>query len=182
MAEPLEPSDPGWNLPDVSAMLALGEAIGRSARAGDVIALVGDLGAGKTTLTRGMAAGLGIEPRGVSSPTFVLMHEYGPGGSSPSATPHARCGLTLVHIDAYRLAAADELDALGWPADNDPARSELGEGAVIVVEWADRVAQRLPAGALWLTIEHAEKGRRVQARPGVGWDGRLPTGPEPEPG
>jgi tRNA threonylcarbamoyladenosine biosynthesis protein TsaE len=95
-------------------------------KGGDILALEGDLGAGKTTLVRGIAAGLGIDPRKVSSPTFALMNEYdGPG-------------LTLVHIDAYRMNSPDELAGLGWD------RLIEDQTVVIAIEWPSKVQGALP--------------------------------------
>jgi len=135
----------------------VGEAVGRAARAGDVIALVGELGAGKTQLVRGLAAGLGLDAGAVSSPTFVLMHEYEPADAD---------GLALVHIDAYRLTGPDELATIGWG-------EELWEGAVVAVEWADRVAAALGDAALTITLEHTPEGRRLTFTAGTAWAKRL---------
>lgn len=108
----------------------LGEHLGRMLTAGDVVALDGPLGAGKTTFARGIAAGMGIEPAAVHSPTFVVVNEYG----APAGRPD------LIHVDAYRLGGADELETLGW--------DQLMEGGrprgVLVVEWAERLAGALP--------------------------------------
>lgn len=97
------------------AMTALGERIGAQLRAGDLLALNGELGAGKTTFTRGIGAALGVRGA-VTSPTFVLARTH----------PSERGGAPLVHVDAYRLASALELDDLDidYPA------------SVVVVEWA----------------------------------------------
>ncbi|WP_430647884.1 tRNA (adenosine(37)-N6)-threonylcarbamoyltransferase complex ATPase subunit type 1 TsaE [Agromyces sp. GXS1127] len=101
-------------VPDTEAMEALGRELGRELRAGDLVVLTGPLGAGKTTLTRGIGEGLGI--RGpVQSPTFVLARTH----------PSLVGGAPLVHVDAYRLGSAAELEDL----DLDFARS------VVVVEW-----------------------------------------------
>lgn len=95
-------------------MEALGRAFGESLRAGDLVVLTGALGAGKTTLTRGIAAGLGV--RGpVQSPTFVIARTH----------PSLVGGPALVHVDAYRLGSAAELDDLDIDLD----------GSVVVVEW-----------------------------------------------
>jgi len=122
---------------------ALGVAIGRRLRAGDVLALVGDLGSGKTTLVRGLARGLGIdEPDAVASPTYLLVVEH--AGRVP-----------LLHADAYlpaKLAtflADGGLDYLFQP------------GVVSVVEWADRVAAAVPSDALWLQFAVAPDGGRT---------------------
>lgn len=112
---------------------AAGRALAAAFDPGDVIGLVGPLGAGKTQFVKGLAAGLGVaDERGVNSPTFVLVQEY-----------HGR--LTLYHIDAYRLARAAELAALGF--------DELCEaGGVVVVEWADRVESLLPDSAFRIDL------------------------------
>lgn len=127
---------------------ALGAAIGAAARVGDLIALDGELGAGKTRLVRGLALGLGLDPDQVSSPTFVIATEY--ARARPGAVP-PRC--PLVHADAYRLAGGEDLEALGF--------DELTLGAVAAVEWAARVGPELAARAggpeqlARLTLEHA---------------------------
>jgi len=128
---------------------ALGLALGRRLRAGDVVALFGELGAGKTRLIRGIAEGLGHDPSVVQSPTFVLAHEYrdraAPGEKLVSApTP-------LVHVDAYRLSGAEELESLGWDA-------LATDEAVVVIEWAERVLNALSAKRIEVWIEHAEQG------------------------
>jgi len=107
---------------------------------GQFIALHGDLGAGKTCFVRGLARGLGVDARAVSSPTFVIMHEY------ESASPDQP--LTLIHLDAYRLRGGGDLDAIGW--------EELLErrDAVIALEWPERVSEVLPADRINVTIEH----------------------------
>src|SRR5438132_676941 len=102
---------------------ALGEALGRAARGGELIGLVGELGAGKTCLVRGLARGLGIDPERVHSPSFTIVTEY-PGGRLP-----------LTHVDLYRLlGSADDVELL---------RDALHGPGVAAVEWFDR----LPASA-----------------------------------
>jgi tRNA threonylcarbamoyladenosine biosynthesis protein TsaE len=116
----------------------LGESLGRSLEPGSTLLLVGDLGAGKTTLVRGIAKGLGVDPDEVSSPTFVLINEY-------------RGRVTLHHVDLYRIDGA-AIDDLGL--------EELSaSGGVVVIEWADRLP-RLFAGAVRITI--ADKGDTVR--------------------
>ncbi|MBP7746790.1 MAG: tRNA (adenosine(37)-N6)-threonylcarbamoyltransferase complex ATPase subunit type 1 TsaE [Phycisphaerae bacterium] len=127
--------------------LALGRRLGRLLRTGDFLALTGPLGAGKTQLIKGVAAGLGVPTeQPVVSPTFVLVREY--------------VGrLKLYHIDAYRLTGAAELLALGV----DEMLAE--PGSVVAVEWADRVAEAVPACAAWIELEHAGRTqRRVRIR------------------
>jgi tRNA threonylcarbamoyladenosine biosynthesis protein TsaE len=115
-----------------SDTLALGERLGRVARAGDLICLWGELGAGKTQLTKGVALGLGIEGT-VNSPTFVLMSEY--AGRLP-----------LFHVDLYRLA--DAADALAGGVID-----ERQEDGLTVVEWPDRMGVVLPRARLDVRID-----------------------------
>ena len=112
------------------AIVELGRNAAAGAKAGTVFALVGDLGAGKTHWTKGLAAGLGSATV-VTSPTFSLVHEY----------PGAR--LPLFHFDFYRLESAGELIDLGWD-------EYLEAGGVIVTEWADKFPELLPSSAHWL--------------------------------
>lgn len=108
-----------------ASTLDLGAAIARALNAGDIVLLHGELGAGKTHLTRGLAQGLGLNPSNVSSPTFVLLAEHHtPASPTTPSTP-------LIHIDAYRLLG-DDLDELGL-AEARP------DQAVIVLEWPSRV-------------------------------------------
>lgn len=104
-------------------------------RPGDCVALIGDLGAGKTCFVRGMAEGLGLLPSQVSSPTFVLMHEHERPGK-PS----------LVHIDAYRLRGGEDAESL--------AMEEALDGAIAAIEWPERIADLLPEGRIEVRIEH----------------------------
>jgi tRNA threonylcarbamoyladenosine biosynthesis protein TsaE len=106
---------------------------------GAVVLLSGDLGAGKTAFVRGLAAGLGIDPDDVTSPTFTLVHEYR-GGRVP-----------LVHVDLYRLERAD-LDEIGLDQD-------LANRGVVAVEWAERLSRATP-GAIHVRIEDAGDDRR----------------------
>ncbi len=120
----------------------LGERLGLAARAGDVLALWGELGAGKTVLARGVATGLGIDADEVTSPTFIILHEH-PSGRLP-----------LFHLDLYRLAQAD-LATTGW-------EEALEGGGVTVIEWPDRAGDQLPIDRLDVRLEHiAESKRRV---------------------
>ncbi len=129
--------------------IALGEAIGRSLLPGDVVALHGELGAGKTRLVRGMARGAGAEAARVSSPTFVIMQEYRAPGVGAIGT--------LVHIDAYRLRGTDELESIGW----ERVARDLEERrpVAVVVEWAERIdsalARHLFPHRLDVRLEHA---------------------------
>lgn len=125
-------------LPTTEDTEALGRALARGLVAGDLVVLDGPLGAGKTALTRGIAAGLGVEGR-VTSPTFIIAREHRPGTRPDGGAPVA-----LVHVDAYRLNEAeasggldmhDQLDALDL--DTDLA------SAVVVVEWGEGVVEHL---------------------------------------
>jgi tRNA threonylcarbamoyladenosine biosynthesis protein TsaE len=107
---------------------AVGQMIGRVARPDDVVALWGELGSGKTTLVRGIARGLGIDERDVTSPTFVIVHEH-EGGRLP-----------LFHVDLYRLAPGDT-PSTGW-------EEALSSGGLTAIEWPDRVERWLPRDRL----------------------------------
>ena len=123
---------------------AIGRALGRAAAPGAVLALSGELGAGKTQLAKGVASGLGVEGV-VNSPTFVLMNEH--AGR-----------LRLFHIDAYRLEDPEEAMAAGL-------FDERQATGVAVVEWADRLGDRLPAERLELTLlPEADGSDRRQIR------------------
>ncbi len=126
---------------DGEETIAIGLRIGGALAPGDVVALVGELGAGKTHLAKGLACGLGVsDDRVVTSPTFVLVNEY-----------KGRCD--VIHLDAYRLSGPDELEGLGF--------EELcGRGGVVVVEWADRVAPAIGPDALWIEMSATGETRR----------------------
>ena len=113
-----------------------GKALGRLLESGDIIALIGDLGAGKTTLTQAIAQGMGIaEP--VTSPTFTLVQEY---GSDKNGT-----GTALFHFDPYRLENAEDVHDFGF-------EEYLEREGVMVIEWADKIASLLPSARLTLTL------------------------------
>jgi tRNA threonylcarbamoyladenosine biosynthesis protein TsaE len=118
--------------------ITLGLALGRLLRPGDILALDGELGAGKTRLVRGLAEGLGLDPAQVSSPTYVLVHEYTqPSGTSGTTGESSRFVETpLYHLDAYRLNGPEDLDTLGW----DRIIDSFG---IIVIEWGERIAAAL---------------------------------------
>ena len=119
---------------------ALGARLGQVVRAGDVIALQGDLGAGKTNFVQGLAHGMDITEE-VNSPTFILANEYHSGR------------LPLYHIDAYRVADAAEAEGFGL---DDYLN---GEG-VTVIEWAERVRDALPRDVLWIELEYVSENER----------------------
>ncbi len=124
---------------------AIAQRLAATLAEGDVLLLSGNLGAGKTAFTRGLAAGLGIDPGEVSSPTFILVHEYHGGR------------LALYHVDLYRLdrAAAEDLGL-----------EEMGvSDGVLAIEWPDRLSHDLPgARAVTITIVD-EHSRRVEIEP-----------------
>lgn len=131
-------------LPDAAATLGLGREIGRVAEAGEVIALVGDLGAGKTTLTQGIVEGLGYREE-ITSPTFTLVQEYAGGR------------LEVFHFDFYRVEQEHELLELGWD-------DYLERGGLVIVEWPDLHPELLPKETFWLELSHREDGRLVGER------------------
>jgi len=106
----------------------------------DVVALVGDLGAGKTRFVKGLLQGLESDEE-ATSPTFTLVHEY----------RHGR--LPLFHFDFYRLKRRAEIDEIGFD-------DYLEEGGVTVIEWADRFPEVLPPRARWLRLENLDESRR----------------------
>ena len=110
---------------------------------GDVVCLEGDLGAGKTTFTQGLAAALGVDGR-VTSPTFCLVQEHRSGST------------LLVHMDLYRLHDEDDVLAIGW-------EDYLSEGAILVVEWPERAGSLIPSTAKHIVFTHleGEENRRL---------------------
>jgi len=128
---------------DASATERLGEVVARLLEPGDVVLLVGDLGAGKTTLVRGVVRGLGGTDK-VTSPTFTLRHEY-------ATTP------ALTHVDCWRLAEPDELDDLGL-------EEVIADGGALVIEWGEFADFRFGEAALHLSLSDAAGGESRLAR------------------
>ena len=126
---------------------ALGEKLAGKLQGGEVIAFTGDLGAGKTAFTRGLARGLGITER-VTSPTFTIVNEY-EGGRLP-----------LFHFDMYRLSCSDELYDIGW-------EDYLARGGVCAVEWSEIVEDVLEADAIRVDIKNDGGDCRSVAITGV---------------
>lgn len=118
----------------------LGHAIGQSLAGGETLALIGPLGAGKTTLVRAIAGGAGATPDAVSSPTFVLIHEY-------------RGRVPLAHVDLYRVNSVREVESTGL-------KDYLIGSTVAVVEWADRGISVLPTDHLTMELRHRSGGSR----------------------
>ncbi|MDQ0372942.1 tRNA (adenosine(37)-N6)-threonylcarbamoyltransferase complex ATPase subunit type 1 TsaE [Cellulomonas humilata] len=131
-------------LPDADATRAYGRALADVLRAGDLVVLTGDLGAGKTTLTQGIGAGLQVRGQ-VASPTFIIAREH-----PPVARPDGTRGPTLVHVDAYRLGSLDEVDALDLDASLDEA--------VTVVEWGEGWVESLAQDRLEVTLQRPRGG------------------------
>ena len=113
--------------------IALGKKIGERLRGGDIIAFRGGLGAGKTTMTRGIATGMGLRDD-VSSPTFALVNEY-PGD------------IKLCHFDMYRITGALDLESTGF-------FDYLSDDCVIAIEWSENIANELPNG--YITIDFSD--------------------------
>ena len=142
------------DLPDLAAMEALGARIAGAARAGDVVALSGTLGSGKTTLARAILAALGHEGE-VPSPSFTIIETYD--------------GLRLpaVHADFYRLEHALEAVQIGL--------DDYREGALLIAEWPENAGGFAhEPGCLSLTLEILGEGRKAIARCGADWHGRFP--------
>ena len=131
---------------------ALGARLAAALHGGEVIAYRGELGAGKTAFTRGLARGLGISMR-VTSPTYTIVNEY-TGGRLP-----------LFHFDMYRLHDADDLFDIGW-------EDYLERGGVCAVEWSENVAEAM-TGAITVTIEKTGDDARKITIEGGGLDADL---------
>lgn len=113
--------------------IALGEQIGRKLLKGDVIAFKGDLGAGKTTITRGISTGLGLGDN-VTSPTFSLVNEY--RGKEKS----------LIHFDMYRILNSDDIELTGfW--------DYIEEGCILAVEWSENISDVIPKNSVIISIK-----------------------------
>ena len=123
------------HLPDAAATEAAGARLARHLRGGMVVTLAGDLGTGKTTLTRAIGRGFGVEEP-VTSPTFALVHEY-----------EARQQRRLLHVDLYRIRGPHQLANLGW-------ENLLDAPAVLIIEWPDRAGPLIPEDALAITLAH----------------------------
>ncbi|MBQ9096555.1 MAG: tRNA (adenosine(37)-N6)-threonylcarbamoyltransferase complex ATPase subunit type 1 TsaE [Akkermansia sp.] len=120
-----------------SEMVALGQQLAETLQGGEVLGLVGDLGAGKTHLVQGILRGLGAAAP-AASPTFSLVHE------------HADGRIPAAHFDFYRMKSAEEALGMGWD-------EYLSSGSVLLVEWADRFDGALmPADTRWLVLKHVD--------------------------
>jgi tRNA threonylcarbamoyladenosine biosynthesis protein TsaE len=131
--------------------IALGRAIAQTLPKRAVVLLIGNLGAGKTTLAKGIASGLGaVAPDEVSSPTYTLIHEYG----------HAPEGALVYHIDLYRLDRIEEVATLGLDEIFD-------RDAVVLIEWGERFPKLMPPGRIEIRIDATSDERRRIAVTGL---------------
>jgi tRNA threonylcarbamoyladenosine biosynthesis protein TsaE len=143
-------------LPDVAATEAMGAALGPLLRVGDVVALFGDLGAGKTSLARGALAALGLAGE-APSPTFAIVQPYGPPEVS----------FAVAHVDLYRLDDPGDAAELGL--------DELLEDGALLVEWPERLGASLWPEALRLHLEpDPAGGRRLTWHAPAAWEARWP--------
>jgi len=129
-------------LADEAAMLAYGRALASQLAGNELIFLIGDLGAGKTTLARGILRGLG-HSGAVKSPTYTLIEPYEVGG------------IRIYHFDFYRIESAEELEYLGLD-------ELLDENAIKLVEWPERAEGRLPAPDRVIRIDRRDHGRTIE--------------------
>jgi tRNA threonylcarbamoyladenosine biosynthesis protein TsaE len=145
------------DLPDEAATAALGARVGRAARAGDVVALVGELGAGKTTLARGLIRELAGAETEAPSPTFTLVQTYAARSLSGE-------GFTIWHFDLYRLDDPREAQELGL---------EEAVDGLAVIEWPERLGRDLPHARLEVRLSFAEKGRIARLVDHADWSARI---------
>lgn len=125
-----------------SETFRIGRILGEILKDGDCVALTGELGVGKTCLAQGIAKGLGVpESYAVTSPTFTLLNEY-PGRET-----------VLYHLDVYRLTGAADLAEIGY-------EEYLSGSGVMVIEWAEKIMDQIPEGALFITFSHLEENMR----------------------
>lgn len=130
---------------------AVGTAIARRLKPGDIVCLTGDLGAGKTTLTQALLESLGIKAP-ITSPTYTIVNEY----HDP---------IDVFHFDVYRVADIDEMEEIGFD-------DYLAQDAYVVIEWADRITPLIPREAIWvdLTYTGQDGEREIQVRGMEGFD------------
>jgi tRNA threonylcarbamoyl adenosine modification protein YjeE len=129
----------------------------------DVLALHGPLGAGKTTFTRALAQALGTRQGLASSPTFVMINQY------PFTNPRLGSG-QLIHVDAYRLSSAEDIDSLGWDALFDPYTRLARDRSIALIEWADRIKDALPPDEQLATLTITPTGEHTRS-----FDFRFPA-------
>ena len=133
-----------FDVHSVEETWAVAKRVAALLKPGDVVCLEGDLGAGKTTFTQGLAAALGVSDR-VTSPTFCIVQEH-----------RSAAGALLVHMDLYRLNGEDDVLAIGW-------EDYLARGAMLVVEWPERAGGLIPDDARRIEFRHleGEENRRL---------------------
>lgn len=124
-----------------SETIALGERIGTLLRGGDLIAYSGDLGAGKTTITRGISIGMGLGDE-VTSPTFALVNEY------------RGAGLSLIHFDMYRINSSADLETTGF-------FDYMDDDTVLAVEWSENIEDEIPDNAIRIDIQRVDDDTRI---------------------
>jgi len=143
-------------LPDVAATEKVGHKLGKLLRPGDVVALFGDLGVGKTSLARGALAALGLAEE-APSPTFAIVQPYAP----PEVT------LPVAHVDLYRIDDPEDAEELGL--------DEMLEDGALLIEWPERLGDALWSHALRLTLEpDPSGGRRLTWAAPAAWEARWP--------
>lgn len=164
---------PHWTgiSPSPQASLDLARSLGRLAKPGDLILLSGPLGAGKTLWVRGLAEGLRLDSRQVSSPTFVIAQEYDQPAAHSDASDHPTLAdpVTLVHVDAYRLTSASEMQTTGWDLGDPTSRSRV----IIAIEWPENL-DLTPDDGLWIELCHLDENQRQAAITfSAGWKDRA---------
>ncbi|HSC72502.1 MAG TPA: tRNA (adenosine(37)-N6)-threonylcarbamoyltransferase complex ATPase subunit type 1 TsaE [Candidatus Methylomirabilis sp.] len=141
-----------WDSDSVEETERFGQILGGLLRPGDVVALCGELGSGKTVLVRGIAAGLGCLASHVHSPSFTLVNEY---------VRHPEDAWRMAHVDLYRIRSDEELPGIGWD-------EYVHSRHIVVVEWADRALRWLPLDHLRVSLETVGQDRRRLGVQGTG--------------
>ncbi len=141
-----------WDSASPEETERMGEVLGALLQPGDVVALSGELGSGKTVLVRGIAAGYGCVTGDVHSPSFTLVNEYGVRGAGQPGT-RGGAERRMAHMDLYRIQSEDELPGIGWDA-------YLHSRQVVAVEWAERALRWLPRDHLRVCLETVAGDRR----------------------
>ena len=132
-----------FEVSSVEETWALAKELAKELKPGDVVCLEGDLGAGKTTFTQGLAAALGVPGR-VTSPTFCIVQEH----QSPD--------VLFVHMDLYRLHGEEDVEAIGW-------EDYLARGAILAIEWPERAGSLIPLSAHSVVFHHMGEENRIIA-------------------
>jgi tRNA threonylcarbamoyladenosine biosynthesis protein TsaE len=157
-------------LPDPAATTAFAARLAPLLRRGDVVALWGDLGAGKSLLARGVIQALSVDAEEVPSPTFTLVQTYPVALPVPGQTPQPA---EVWHFDLYRLTTPDQA--------YDLAIEEAFQGGISLIEWPDRLGYLLPKDRLDIQIETAGAGRALRLSGNAAWAQRLAS-LDPQPG